>query len=186
MLMSIMNKGNPENKFSGELKDRNILIHALSYFKNLNQEYVTRIFPNMDESDITLIQTVMITSGYFEEVYSKSAIHKIFKIYPDVYKRVREIGAEGFLSEHDKDLSEQESFELLIKEQVVLEVNKLRDEFKKMPQVENRKDFNWTVTLVLAAVSVISLIVSIKSCQVTMKSQKPLVSAFEIHSLHLK
>jgi hypothetical protein len=154
------NVGNEQNNFKGEINDRNVLIHALNYFKKLEADYVTRMFPNVTEEEITLIQTIIITSNYFDEHYSKSALHKLFKIKPEVYKRVHEIGAEDFLSEHEKNKTEQINFEFLIKEQVVYEVNKLRDEFKDASETKRiaKSAKRWSIAASVATVLTLILL----------------------------
>jgi hypothetical protein len=102
----------------------------------------------------------------------------------------------GFVGEHEKFLKkkeeeakekkEEKDFKGMVRQEMSLSIEKLINENIDYRQTKSRANTGYHMSIILALVSIVSLIVSIKSCQVSTSSPKPGVSVVQNHSLHLQ
>src|SRR5688572_4195889 len=137
MPLNILNKGLPQDNYDGDFSERSILLHALKYYKTIKQDYVTRIFSGVrEEEKIAYISAVMAASGFFDEIYSKSALHKIFGIKAKVFKAIQEFGAEGFLDAVDHENKMQQQEQKVTRQKLWFETEEAKRRYEDYPDTK--------------------------------------------------
>ena len=160
--------------FSGEYKNKNeVIIYAIEHLRgHITPDYVGKIFNRItDRGQWSHIESILMTSNLFE--YTLATAWHTFKLKPEVLMRVNEIGVEKFLLENENKVLDETHIKKLIKDELKLSIEKLQEEIASKPKVEKRESSNATMNIILAVVSLISLAVSIRSCQLAKSLQKP-------------
>ena len=166
-----------------------ILDEILNLFKDGEMKIINELKKN-SKSNLSDSQFLTYVVWLFDNKYllrtdssPKINIFSIFKISGDGLLLLKN---GGFIKkEEDENLEKNENSNLkqLIKQETALSIEKLVNENQDYLKTRGRANFSFWTSIILATVSIISLFVSIRSCQLSKSSPKSSISAFHNHSL---
>jgi hypothetical protein len=132
--------------------------------------FKTELFKDYDTQDIEGLMDYLL--GYDKKVVSKPGNMPYIQAGSSTKFFLNNGGFTKIYNDTHEAKQEEKDMQKLIRQEVSLSIDKLINENLDYLATKRRTNNNWKLTIILAIVSIVSLIVSIKSCQVT-KSAEP-------------